>query len=34
MDDRTLVLAVSAVILLGTMVAFLVQWMRRDRDDD
>ncbi len=36
MDDRTLILLVSALILSGTLVAFLVQYLRsrRDRDDD
>ena len=32
MDDRTLILIVSGVILLGTLAAFLVQFFRRDRD--
>ncbi|WP_263595994.1 hypothetical protein [Microbacterium caowuchunii] len=35
MDDRTLMLLVSAVVLSGTLVAFLVQYVRsRRRDDD
>ena len=35
MDDRTLILIVSAIVLSGTLVAFIVQYVRgRRRDDD